>query len=68
MMYLDMAIEALQNLDRGNRVVQRIVDYLSHLAVACSNLRESRQILPPKAKATYLAWDKLTVLWRPSCQ
>ncbi|KAK5416620.1 hypothetical protein LTR21_006584 [Exophiala xenobiotica] len=33
-----MAIEALQNLDRGNRVVQRITDYLSHLAVALSGL------------------------------
>jgi hypothetical protein len=39
--YLNMAIEALQNLDRGNRVVQRITDYLSHLAVALSGLRES---------------------------
>ncbi|KAK7887731.1 hypothetical protein LTR67_009634 [Exophiala xenobiotica] len=36
--YLNMAIEALQNLDRGNRVVQRITDYLSHLAVALSGL------------------------------
>jgi hypothetical protein len=36
-----MAIEALQNLDRGNRVVQRIVDYLSHLALVVLNLRES---------------------------
>lgn len=38
--YLNMAIEALQNLDRGNRVVQRIVDYLSQLALAVLSLRE----------------------------
>lgn len=39
-MYLNMAIEALQNLDRGNRVVQRMVDYLSQLTIAVPNLRE----------------------------
>ena len=38
--YLNMAIEALQNLDRGNRVVQRIVDYLSQLALAVLSLCE----------------------------
>ncbi|OAP61679.1 hypothetical protein AYL99_03882 [Fonsecaea erecta] len=32
--YLNMAIEALENLDRGNRVVQRIIAYLSQLAFA----------------------------------
>ncbi|KIW39315.1 hypothetical protein, variant [Exophiala oligosperma] len=37
-LYLNMAIEALQNLDRGNRVVQRIVDYLSQLALAVLSL------------------------------
>ncbi|KAL6249362.1 hypothetical protein RBB50_003215 [Rhinocladiella similis] len=39
--YLNMAIEALQNLDRGNRVVQRIVDYLSQLALAVLSLPSS---------------------------
>src|ERR1700742_2581931 len=39
--YLNMALEALQNLDRGNRVVQRIVDYLSQLALAVLSLCES---------------------------
>uniref|UniRef100_A0A0B7KK36 Uncharacterized protein n=1 Tax=Bionectria ochroleuca TaxID=29856 RepID=A0A0B7KK36_BIOOC len=29
-----MAIEALQNLDRGNRVVERCVSYLSQLSLA----------------------------------
>ncbi|KAL6241621.1 hypothetical protein RBB50_011402 [Rhinocladiella similis] len=38
MTYVNMAVEALQNLDQGNRVVQGIVDYLSHLAMACSSL------------------------------
>lgn len=31
--YFSMAIEALQNLDRGNRVVERCVSYLSQLTV-----------------------------------
>ncbi|KIW21196.1 hypothetical protein PV08_01776 [Exophiala spinifera] len=39
--YLDMAIEALQKLDRGNRVVQRVVDYLSQLALAVLSLSSS---------------------------
>jgi len=38
--YLDMAIEALQKLDRGNRVVLRVVDYLSQLALAVLSLCE----------------------------
>lgn len=38
--YLSMAIEALNNLDRGNRVVERCVDYLSHLSFAILNLRK----------------------------
>ncbi|CAG9981191.1 unnamed protein product [Clonostachys byssicola] len=32
--YFNMAIEALQNLDRGNRVVERCVSYLSQLSLA----------------------------------
>ncbi|KIX98660.1 uncharacterized protein Z520_05961 [Fonsecaea multimorphosa CBS 102226] len=48
--YLNMAIEALQNLDRGNRVVQRIVDYLSQLALAVFSLSsrnlDANSILP----------------------
>ncbi|VUC26112.1 unnamed protein product [Clonostachys rosea] len=35
--YFDMAIEALQNLDRGNRVVERCVSYLSQLSLAPLN-------------------------------
>ena len=31
--YFNMAIEALQNLDRGNRVVERCVSYLSQLTI-----------------------------------
>lgn len=31
--YFTMAIEALQNLDQGNRVVERCVSYLSQLKV-----------------------------------
>lgn len=31
--YFDMAIEALQNLDRGNRLVDRCVSYLSQLTI-----------------------------------
>ncbi|KIW29792.1 uncharacterized protein PV07_05580 [Cladophialophora immunda] len=48
--YLNMAIEALQNLDRGNRVVQRIVDYLSQLALAVLSMSshnlDASSILP----------------------
>ena len=50
--YLNMAIEALQNLDRGNRVVQRISDYLSQLAVAVLSLRESFQRSCPMPNPT----------------
>ncbi len=37
-----MSIEALRNLDQGNRVVERCVDYLSHLLTVLSSrkLRE----------------------------
>lgn len=38
--YLNKAVGALQNLDQGNRVVQRIVDYLSQLTLAVLSLRE----------------------------
>lgn len=31
--YFNMAIDALQNLDRGNRSVQRCVSYLSQLTI-----------------------------------
>lgn len=31
--YFDMAIDALQNLDRGNRSVERCVSYLSQLTI-----------------------------------
>lgn len=31
--YFNMAIEALENLDRGNRVVERCVSYLSQLTL-----------------------------------
>ena len=33
MPYFNMAIEALRNLDQGNRVVERCVDYLSQLTL-----------------------------------
>ena len=32
--FFNMAIEALRNLDRGNRVVDRCVQYLSQLSLA----------------------------------
>lgn len=31
--YFKMAIEALENLDRGNRVIERCVSYLSQLSI-----------------------------------
>lgn len=31
--YFEMAIEALENLDRGNHVVERCVSYLSQLSI-----------------------------------
>ena len=31
--YFNMAIEALENLDRGNRVVERCVSYMSQLTL-----------------------------------
>lgn len=31
--YLNMAIEALHNLDHGNRVIERCVQYLSQLSL-----------------------------------
>lgn len=41
--YFNMAIEALENLDRGNRVVERCVSYMSQLTLfpisACKSSR-----------------------------
>ncbi|KAG9251910.1 transcriptional regulatory protein GAL4 [Emericellopsis atlantica] len=42
--YFNMAVEALQNLDRGNRVVERCVSYLSQLSlgpIASSSLDDA---------------------------
>lgn len=45
--YFSMAIEALENLDRGNRVVERCVSYLSQLTLAPVNSGKC----PPRLQA-----------------
>ena len=36
--YLDLAADALRQLDSGNRVIERCVEYLSQLALALAAL------------------------------
>ena len=45
--YFNMAIEALQNLDRGNRSVERCVSYLSQLTIVPITSCKPEPTLPP---------------------